>query len=63
MKIKLILVAFLGFSITLSAQTKKATNSLLWQISGNGLKKPSYLFGTHHLIGAKFADTMKVLQE
>lgn len=63
MKIKLLLVAFLGFSIILSAQTKKATNSLLWEISGNGLKKPSYLFGTHHLIGAKFADTMKVLQE
>ena len=63
MKIKLLLIAFLGFSITLSAQTKKATNSLLWEISGNGLKKPSYLFGTHHLIGAKFADTMKVLQE
>lgn len=63
MKIKLLLVAFLGFSISLSAQTKKATNSLLWEISGNGLKKPSYLFGTHHLIGAKFADTMKVLQE
>lgn len=63
MKIKLLLVAFLGFSITLSAQTKKTTNSLLWEISGNGLKKPSYLFGTHHLIGAKFADTMKVLQE
>lgn len=63
MKIKLLLVAFLGFSIILSAQTKKATNSLLWEISGNGLKKPSYLFGTHHLIGAKFADTMTVLQE
>lgn len=63
MKIKLLLVAFLGLSITLSAQTKKATNSLLWEISGKGLKKPSYLFGTHHLIGAKFTDTMKVLQE
>lgn len=24
--------------------------SLLWEISGNGLKKPSYLFGTMHLI-------------
>jgi len=63
MKIKLLLVAFLGFSVTLSAQTKKAGNSLLWEISGNGLKKPSYLFGTHHLVPAKFADTMKVLQE
>lgn len=26
-------------------------NSLLWEISGNGLKEPSYLFGTIHMIG------------
>lgn len=26
-------------------------NSLLWQISGNGLEKPSYLYGTIHIIG------------
>lgn len=25
-------------------------NSLLWQISGNGLSKPSYLYGTIHII-------------
>jgi len=28
----------------------KSPNSLLWQISGNGLSKPSYLFGTIHMI-------------
>src|SRR5256885_957275 len=28
----------------------KDENSLLWQITGNGLKKPSYLFGTLHLL-------------
>ena len=61
--IKLLLILFIGFNLTLQAQTKKVTNSLLWEISGNGLKKPSYLFGTHHLVSAKFADTMKVLQE
>lgn len=60
--IKLLLIIFLGFSTLLCAQTKKVSNSLLWEISGNGLKKTSYLFGTHHLTGAKFADTMKVLQ-
>jgi uncharacterized protein len=32
-----------------SAQTD---NSLLWRVSGNGLKHPSYLFGTIHLICA-----------
>ncbi|CAN5134235.1 TraB/GumN family protein [soil metagenome] len=37
-----------------AAQTKFAVNrdanSLLWQVSGNGLKKPSFLFGTFHLL-------------
>src|ERR1035437_9166405 len=25
-------------------------NTLLWEVSGNGLSKPSYLFGTFHLM-------------
>ncbi|WP_295666695.1 TraB/GumN family protein [uncultured Mucilaginibacter sp.] len=33
-------------------------NSLLWEISGNGLASPSYLFGTDHLIGGNFLDTL-----
>lgn len=33
-----------------NSQTKGDDNSLLWEISGNGLKKPSYLFGTIHVI-------------
>lgn len=28
----------------------KDENSLLWEISGNGLKQPSYLFGTFHMM-------------
>lgn len=32
------------------AQKVKEERSLLWKISGNGLEKPSYLFGTIHLI-------------
>lgn len=33
-----------------SAQTSNRNNyKLLWKISGNGLKKPSYLFGTFHV--------------
>lgn len=31
---------------------------LLWKITGNGLKKPSYLFGTHHLIPIDFLDSV-----
>ncbi|WP_284652418.1 TraB/GumN family protein [Flavobacterium terrisoli] len=45
-KIALLLLALLaGFA---NAQTNK-NNTLLWKISGNGLSKPSYLFGTIHI--------------
>lgn len=41
---------FCSFTI-LFAQTTKTTKypSLFWEITGNGLKKPSYLFGTMHV--------------
>ncbi len=46
----LLLIA-LFFIITAKAQKKveKKYPSLLWEITGNGLKKPSYLFGTMHV--------------
>ena len=31
-------------------KTETTGNTLLWQISGNGLQSPSYLFGTFHLL-------------
>lgn len=39
-----------------SCQVNKVqTNqSLFWQVSGKGIKKPSYLFGTHHLLSSNF---------
>lgn len=33
-----------------SVARTQTSNSLLWEISGNGLSKPSYLYGTIHLI-------------
>ena len=40
---------FLAFSLTAQQQTEKKYPALLWEITGNGLKKPSYLFGTMHV--------------
>lgn len=37
--------------------------SILWKISGNGLGKPSYLFGTHHLVPISFLENINGLQE
>ena len=31
-------------------ETSKTNNTLLWEISGNGLQQPSYLFGTFHMM-------------
>jgi len=44
------------------AQKNMNENTLLWKISGNGLQKPSYLFGTMHLLcagDAKLSDNLK----
>lgn len=54
-----ILLAIIG---QVKAQTKDPKNSLLWEISGNGLKKHSYLFGTYHFAGKSFVDTMQNLK-
>ena len=45
----LVFLCFLFLSLTNSAQDKKHYNSLLWEITGNGMKKPSYLYGTMHV--------------
>lgn len=51
-------------SLITVAQQKNQTafNTLLWQISGNGLQRPSYLFGTIHMIcseDALLSDSLK----
>ncbi len=47
----LVIVLFLFQSASLTAQSRqeKKYPALLWEITGNGLKKPSYLFGTMHV--------------
>ena len=46
----------------ISATKSKDNNTLLWQVSGKGLKKPSYIFGTFHLLckeDIRFSDQLK----
>lgn len=49
-KSKYVLVILFAFLVCESAM---AQNSILWEISGNGLKTPSYLLGTLKFIGKK----------
>lgn len=55
-------------SLITAAQQKNQSslNTLLWQISGNGLQRPSYLFGTIHMIcseDAVLSDSLKAAIE
>ncbi len=56
------LLIFIAMTACANAPEKEA-NSLLWKISGNGLEKPSYLFGTHHLVPLWFMDNVAGIHE
>lgn len=47
---KLVFVFFFTLCSMQSIAQRDKTNTLLWEISGNGLQQPSYLFGTIHMI-------------
>ena len=58
MKKKLIFI--LAASVILTFQSNA---QLLWKISGNGLEKPSYLFGTHHVAPIHICDSIAGFNE
>lgn len=57
-----VLAFLIGLNISATAQNKQ-DQTLLWEISGKDLNKPSYLFGTYHFADKGFIDTMAVLNE
>ena len=47
------------FAGTVSGQkSAEKTGSLLWKVSGKGLERPSYIYGTHHLFPISFLDSV-----
>lgn len=46
----LIITALLGVALVSNAQ-------MLWKVTGNGMKQPSYIFGTHHLAPVTVLET------
>ncbi len=49
----LVILCSYNFSIAQDSEKEERSqdlNSLLWEISGNGIEKPSYLYGTLHII-------------
>jgi uncharacterized protein len=41
---------------TLPSFAQEAMNSIFWEIKGNGVSKPTYVFGTHHLHDYQFLE-------
>jgi uncharacterized protein YbaP (TraB family) len=56
-QLALIFAGYQVFSQTTGEKT------LLWEISGNGLEKPSYLFGTLHILPKKEFTAFKTVDE
>lgn len=50
----LLLPLLISLPNSLKAQESSLAKSVFWEISGKNLKKPSYLFGTHHLYDYQF---------
>ena len=44
------MVAMASLGVLAQGKNNKESKTLLWEISGNGLQRPSYLFGTIHMI-------------
>ncbi len=43
-------IALCALTLSSFITTAQTENSLLWEVTGNGLEKPSYVFGTIHMI-------------
>jgi len=59
-RLVLYLVALLDIA-TPVLHAQEPTKGLLYEISGNGLKKPSYLFGTFHILRSGYFDDRPVI--
>jgi uncharacterized protein YbaP (TraB family) len=71
MRLIITVILLFNFATLLPAQVKapektavagSQANSLLWEISGNGLQQPSYLFGTMHILCVQDAQLSDSLQ-
>ncbi|UPT65621.1 MAG: TraB/GumN family protein [Sphingobacteriales bacterium JAD_PAG50586_3] len=61
--ISLFIALLIGGLCSQTFAQEEPTNGLLYQVSGNGLKKPSYLFGTFHLLNSDYLkETPKVAE-
>jgi uncharacterized protein len=59
----LVLVIACFHTVSTFAQPPSNENSVFWEVSGKDLAQPSYLFGTFHLMGARYIDSLTHVME
>jgi uncharacterized protein YbaP (TraB family) len=55
---KILLTLFIITMCSLTSKPIGLEHGILWRISGNGLTKPSYIFGTNHVFSEKILDSI-----
>jgi uncharacterized protein YbaP (TraB family) len=58
MKKLILLVLALALGLNPTQAQNNSNKSLLWEVSGNGLTAPSYLFGTYHFAAKSLVDSL-----
>ena len=53
----------LALTLAIVAVALAAQAQLLWKVSGNGLGRPSYILGTHHMAPSSMIDQIKGMDE
>lgn len=61
--VSLFIALLIGGLVTKTYAQDEPAKGLLYEVSGNGLKKPSYLFGTFHLLNSDFLNDMPKVAE
>jgi len=59
----LLFVPMFVFGQSSSDATEISEKSLLWEVSGNGLEEPSYVFGTYHLLQDSYLEELPHVQQ
>ncbi len=58
-RILLVLILLTGFlPFSANGQEETIENSIFWEVKGKDLQTPSYLFGTFHLMGSNYIDSL-----
>lgn len=61
--IAFLFVCLLQTDVVLLAQTASSEQALFYEVSGNGLRKPSYLFGTMHSLPQSYVDSLPLVMD